>query len=268
MNRFLKAAGIEKEASLLGALGLAGLVHVAPNVAMKAVKSTHQGNKALAGSFSAGVNHGKEGRKLHPNVNSFMEYGMGPESLLDYNIGKRVGGGLRKYDDNPRRQEVYMNRLKKKFGLDEIDIDRAEEIRKTPVLGSAFRHLEGSGNKKVEGLLTRMSVPENAKKTTLQKGGDLAMLAGAGAADPHLLLQPAFSAGRKQAAKTDFGKRVLKNNFEKSIDGKEVPKWKERVIDTVVSPGVLDTHRIGKFTRQNATPEQIDFAKQMINKNK
>lgn len=263
MNRFVNIPdkGIEKESSLLGALGLAGLIHVAPNVGMKAIKSTEQGHKALGGSFSAGVNHGKTGRKLHPNAQSFMEYGVGPESLLDYHVGKRVGKRLGKYEDNPARQEVFLDRVKKKFGLLDISPEQIDELKNTPVLGSAYRHFSGETNKGVEKALTKMSVPEDAKKTLGQRAGNLAMLAGAGAADPHLLLQPAFSYGRKQVAKTELGKSMLKSNFEKAVDGKEIPKWKERLIDTVVSPGVLDTHRVGKFTRNNVEPESIELAK-------
>ena len=267
MNRFLDIDeyNLNKEASLLGGLGLAGLIHVAPNIGMKAVKSTEAGHRALAGSFSAGVNHGKTGRKLHPNAQSFLEYGVGPESLLDYHIGKRVGKRLGKYEENPARQEVFLERLKKRFRLDDIKPDQVEELRNTPVLGSAYRHFTGDTSKRTENLLTKMSVPEDAKKTVGQRVGNLAMLAGAGAADPHLLLQPAFSFGRKQVAKTELGKNMLKANFEKAVDGKEIPKWKERLIDTTVSPGVLDTHRVGKFTRNNVEPENIELAK-MVSK--
>lgn len=255
MNRFIpdlyEREEFTKEASVLGALGLAGLMHVTPNVAMKAVKSTNKGNELLAGAFSAGMNHGKTGRKLHPNAQSFMEYGVGPESLLDYHLGKRIGSRVRKYDGNPERQEVFMNRVKKKFNLNDTDPRMAEEIKKTPIVGSMYRAFRGEGNKTTEKLLTRMSVPEDAKKTIGQRAGNLAMLAGAGAADPHLLLQPAFSAGRKAVGTSELGKNMLKKNFEKAVDGKTVPKWKERITDLAVSPGVLDTHRIGSFANKN-----------------
>lgn len=263
MNRFLQdqESVLEKEASILGGLGMAGLIHVAPNVAMKTVKTTETGNRALAGAFSAGVNHGKTGRKLHPNVKSFMEYGVGPESLVDYNIGSRVGKGLRKYEENPQRQDVYVDRIKKKLGMVDLDEAKAKEIKKTPILGSVYRHFNGEGSKRTEKILTKMSVPEDAKKTLGQRAGNAAMLAGAGVAEPHLLLQPAFSAGRKQLAKTEIGKNMLRKGFESGVDGKVPGKIRERLTDTLLSPGVLDTQRVGNFLNKNVESENLSTIK-------
>lgn len=241
-------------------------MHVTPNVAMKAVKSTERGHRALAGTFSAGVKHGRNGKMLHPNAKSFLEYGVGPESLIDYNIGKRVGSGLKKYDGKPERQATLMRRLSGQVGLDDVGQEGLEALKHTPLLSSIHRHLNNGGSKRVEKIFDRFSVDETTQLTKGQKAGNMAMLAGAGAVDPHLLLQPAFSGLRKTLAKTDTGKRLMKNNFNKALDGKEIPKWKERVIDTVVSPGVLDTHRLGKFIGKNYDQDVVESVKGMANK--
>lgn len=268
MNKYLgiaKLAGGEEEdekgikgSTILKGLGIAGAMHVAPNLAMKAIKSTERGNKALAGTFSAGVKHGRDGKKLHPNLRSALEYGVGPETLVDYNIGKRVGKGMNRYEGNPERQQVYLNRLRKKLGPEKMSEEMIKDVKKTPVLGSAYRHLQGEGSKKSEALLNRFTVSESAKKTGKQKAGDLAMLAGAGAVDPTLLMQPALAGSRKVIAKTTTGKRMMMSNFEKGLDGEVVPKWKERLIDTTVSPGILDTQRIGAFANRNIGKKNTD----------
>lgn len=268
-NRFLidsPTTELDKEASVLGALGLAGAMHIAPNLSMKAVKSTEAGHRALAGTLAAGVKHGREGKMLQPNARALVEYGVGPETLVDYGIGRRLGKRLGKYEDNPERQEVFLNRVKSKFNLNDLDDEGLKQLDKVPVLGSVNRFLKGDTNKKVEAVMDRFAVPEAATLTKGQKAGNLAMLGAAGAVDPHILMQPAFSAGRKQLAKSSIGKKMLEKNFDEGMKGKQISKGKERVIDTLVSPGVLDTHRVGNFLHNNADQKTLEKAKEFAPK--
>lgn len=245
-----KGEGNDKHASLLGMLGLGAAMHVAPNIAMKAVKSTRKGHDALTGTYAAGVDMGKAGQKLHPNAQSFMEYGIGPESLVDYHLGRKLGTKLR--DMEPERQERFLRRAQgmgdahfRANGIDPKDID------KVPVLNTFKGYMEGRGNQKVQGLFNRMAVDENKPTTWKNRAGNLAMLGGAAAVDPHLLMQPAISGARKATAKSTIGRNFMDKQFQQGVEGKPMSKAKEFAMDMAVSPAALDPYRIGRFSNQN-----------------
>ena len=244
----------DKNASLLGLLGLAGAIHVAPNIGMKAIKSTKAGHDALTGTFSAGVEMGQTRKKLHPNVQSLIEYGIGPESLVDYRLGHRLGEKLR--DIPIDKQERFLNKAK---GMGEAHIRNAngvvEDIEKVPILNTFTNYIEGRGENKVKKGLMRMSVPSDQPVTWKNKAGNIAMLGAAGAVEPHLLMQPAISATRKAVAKSNMGQKFIDNQFHKGREGQKLSKAKELGLDLALSPAALDPYRIGKFVSDRGSQE-------------
>lgn len=240
----------DKQASLLGLAGLSAAFHVAPNLAMKVVKSTDTGQKALTGMFSAGVDMGRTGRKLHPNVQSLMEYGIGPESTVEYSLGRTMGKRIA--DMEPERQERFINKAKgmTQAHLSRLFPDKMHDIEQVPVLGSVKHYFDGKGENKVKDAFMKMSVPNDYKAGLKNHVINAGMLGGAAALDPHTLIQPALSGLRKQVAKSPIGGQIFSKGFEKGNNGVPMSKAKETLIDMAVSPSVLDPYRMGKAMKE------------------
>lgn len=255
---------LEKQGSLLGMLGIGTLMHVAPNIAMKAVKSTDAGHRALTNTFAAGVTHGTTGRKLHPNLDAALTYGIGPESLLEYRIGRNFGQRITKYGDDAK--DFYLAALKRniqhRFG--KMNPEQQQEFLNTPLVGTLKRYFDGEGEGAIAKFLTGKSVQESAKTTIPQHIGNAAMLGGAAAVDPHLLVQPGISYARKQLSQSDIGKRFLKKQFNRGEAGEIIHPAKMLATDLIVSPGVLDPYRVGKTVSNSVSKEVRDRAKPVL----
>lgn len=254
----------EKKGSLLGLLGLGAAMHVAPNIAMKAVKSTKKGQEALTGTFSAGLEMGRSGQKLHPNAKSFMEYGIGPESLVDYQLGRKLGDRIKDY--SPEKQERFLRRAQ---GMGDAHM-RAnnispEEIDKVPYLNTLKHYMEGKGENKVKNTFMKMGVPEDKPVTWKNHAGNLAMLGGAAAVEPHILMQPTISGVRKATAQSEIGRKFMTNQFKQGQEGKNVSKAKETLYDLAVSPAALDPYRIGRFSKEKLPSNTNESIKKNLN---
>lgn len=263
----LGLAGLEKQASLLGLLGTGLAMHVAPNAVMKGVKSTKIGQHALAGTFSAGFDGGMNGMKLQHNFKNFVQYGMGPETLADYHLGSSLGQRVKNKTLNmtPEQKERFMNKAK---GMAMAHINNnfdPKEVDRIPMLNSVKHYIEGHGENKVKGLFTKMQVPEDQKTSLLNRAGDVGMLAGAGAVNHHLLIQPGLSFARKKLATSPIGQKVFEKGFNSGQEGNQIGKAREYATDMLVSPAALDSYRIGKGMHQNLTPEQNEAFRQNVN---
>lgn len=240
----------EKQASLLGLLGLGTAMHVTPNLAMKAVKSTERGHRALTNTFAAGIEHGKTGQKLQHNWDNAMTYGIGPESLVEYRLGRKLGDKLSKYP--PELQKKYMDIMERNINarFNKLPVDQQKELMHTPLIGTAKRYFEGEGDGKIKDFLVKRGVPADQAPSKLNRIGDMAMLGGAAAVDPHLLVQPAISMARKKTAESEFGRRFMKRQFENGEQGVGLGKAKEFATDMLISPGALDPYRVGRAMNQ------------------
>lgn len=235
-------------------LATAAAIHVAPNLAMKAIKSTHIGHKALTGSFSAGLDMGRAGTKLHPNVQDFMEYGAGPESLVEYHLGRKIGSTMR--DMSPAEQDQALNSFKGSMlgYLDQMPAASRNEIMKTPVLGTIAQYAQGKGENALKRGMMKFQFPEDGKRKARHYAMNMAALGGAGILEPHALMQPAISAMRKTVGQSKMGQKFMKNGFKNGMDGKVMHKALRGVVDTVVSPSALDPMRLGRTIGKHGGP--------------
>lgn len=242
---------LEKQGSLLGLLGLGTAMHVAPNIAMKAVKSTDRGHQALTNTFAAGIEHGKTGQKLHHNWDSALTYGVGPESMVEYRLGRKLGEKLSKYP--PEIQEKYLATMQRNINarFNNLPVNQQKELMHTPLIGTAKRYFDGEGEGKIKEFLLKRGVPADQAPSKLNRLGDMAMLGGAAAVDPHLLVQPAISMARKKTAESEFGRRFMKQQFQNGEQGVGLGKVKEFATDMLISPGALDPYRVGRAMNQN-----------------
>lgn len=248
----------EKSASLLGLLGAAAATHVAPNLLMKAVKSTKAGHNALTGAFGAGVEMGKQGLNLQHNLRHVFEYGVGPESLVDLEMGRRLG---KKLSTIPiLKQDRFLDRLHgmAQNRFNSLKPETQGKLHHIPIVNTFTNYMQGNGNQKVKDFLLKHTVPDNQEQSFLSRAGDAAMLGGAYALNHDLLLQPAISFARKQVANSPIGKQILKYNYEKGRRGEQISKIRRGLTDAVVSPAILDPYRIGKAMTDNLRPEVAD----------
>lgn len=246
-----RGKGLDKQGSLLGLLGLGTFMHVAPNIAMKTVKSTEKGHRALANTFAAGLEHGRAGKKLHPNLDNAVTYGIGPESMVEYRLGRKLGARLAQYPPDIQEKMLETMRYNVNMRFDQLPVNQQKELLHTPLVGSAKRYFDGEGEGKIKDFLVRKGVPEDAKPTAINRAVDVAMLGSAAAVDPHLLVQPAISLARKKTAESEFGQRFLKRQFENGENGVPLGRAKEILTDMVVSPGALDPYRVGRAMNRN-----------------
>lgn len=262
-NAHKNEVGLSKRASLLGLLGLGTAIHVAPNLAMKAIKNTETGQKGLTGLFSAGVDMGRTGRKMHPNLQSAMEYGIGPESVVEYQLGRSMGSRLSNMA--PERQERFINKAK---GMTNAYLNRnpeyAKKLDEVPILNSVKHYFDGKGENKVKDFFMKASVPKDQPVTWKNKAGNLAALGGAAAVDPHILMQPALSGIRKQIAKGPMGSKIFDKGFNQGNSGAPLSKTKETLIDLAVSPSVLDPYRMGKAMKESLPAPANNYLKEKI----
>lgn len=263
----LGLAGLEKQASLLGLVGMGAAMHIAPNAVMKGVKSTKVGQHALAGTFSAGFDAGQNGMKLQPNFKNVMQYGIGPESLADYHLGRSLGQRVAQKTEgmSPERQERFMAKAKGMAQAHINSFENPEEVDKIPMLNSVKHYIEGHGENKVKAVFNKMSVPDEQAVNWKNRLGDIGMLGSAYAINPHLLIQPGLSLARKKLATSPLGQKTFEAGFNNGQNGKQISKPKELATDLLISPAVLDSYRMGKGMSESLTPEQNEMFKQNIN---
>lgn len=247
-------ATMEKQGSLLGLLGLGTAVHVAPNIGMKAIKSTERGHRMLTNTFAAGLEHGRTGQQLHHNLNSLLTYGVGPESMVEYRMGRKLGQKIAHYPEEIQQKFMATMQRNLESRFNHLPESKRQEFLNTPLIGTAKRYFDGEGEGKVKDFLVRRGIPAEQGKTKLNHIGDAAMLGGAAAVEPHLLLQPTVSMIRKKTAESEFGRRFLKRQFEKGEEGLPLNKVKEFASDMLISPGALDPYRIGRTLNRNFEP--------------
>ena len=236
---------------MLGLLASAAAIHVAPNIAMKAIKNTKAGHKMLTQTFGAGVELGRNGRKLGHNTKDFLEYGVGPESLVEYHLGRKLGQQIQNM--SAKEQDVFLDNFKKaaQEKISSLTPEQAKSLEKTPIVNTLAHYAKGGDDGKIKNALMKMSIPEDAPKKFRHHATNVGALAGLGAVNSHALLQPAISGVRKAVGNSQMGKNFMKKNFEKGQQGKIPNRFMRGAIDMTVSPSALDTMRIGKAMADN-----------------
>ncbi|MFE9081992.1 hypothetical protein [Bacillus mobilis] len=243
---------------MLSLLGTAAAIHIAPNLAMKAVKSTKTGQKALAATFGAGVDMGRKGQKLQHTVKDFMEYGIGPESLVEYEMGQSVGHRLQGLPEHVQTEALKIFREQVKEQFSSLTDIQKQELDKTPYVNTLIHYAEGKDDGKLKDALMKLSIPESEEKKLRHHVTNMGILGGVGMVEPHALMQPAISAARKYTAQSAYGKKFMKNSFKKGLQGKMTPKLGQVATDMLISPAALDAMRVGSTlskARLNASPQ-------------
>lgn len=224
--------------------------HVIPNIFMKIIKSTRFGHKVLTALFSAGIELGRVNKEFNKGFKLFLKYGLGPETLVDYELGLKIGKEISVL--SIEQQEAYIEAFKETIienflTMSEEDKEQAE---KTPYVNTIISYAKGDVNKTIESFIIKTSKPVGTKgfKHVVI---NLLILTIFTIIEPHILFQPIVSFTREKVAKSSFGKTVLKNNFRKGLRGETVNKAKGLIVDLLISPSVLDTMKLGYIFKDN-----------------
>ena len=217
---------------------------------MKIIKSTHFGHKVLTALFSAGIELGRMNKEFNKGYKLFLKYGLGPETLVDYELGLKIGKEIA--DLSTEEQEVYIESFKETIienylTMSEEDKEQAE---KTPYVNTIISYAKGDVNKTIERFIIKTSQPVGTKGFKYV-AINLLILTVFIIIEPHILFQPIVSLTREKVAKSSFGKAVLKNNFRKGLEGGTVNKAKGLIVELLISPSILDTMKLGYGLKDN-----------------
>lgn len=224
--------------------------HVIPNIFMKFVKSTHFGHKILTALFSAGIELGRVNKEFNKGFKLFLKYGLGPETLVDFELGLKIGKQISALSFE--EQEAYIEAFKEIIieNFNTMSEEDKEQAEKTPFVNTIISYAKGDVNKTIESFIIKTSKPAG-KKEIQYVVMNLLILTIFTIIEPHIIFQPIVSFTREKVAKSSFGKTVLKNNFIKGIRGQNINKAKGLIVDLLISPSVLDTMKVGYTFKDN-----------------
>lgn len=234
--------GMRKHA-ILGTALLAGGLHAATNLGMKIFRGSRAGHGFEADAMAAGLRRGMAGKNLGHVTRDIATFGVGPEALVTHDIGRRLGERLQLLSGP--RQHKLLKKIRKSIASN-------EHLRNSPIsgpmVGAANRLLSGR-----ETLLDRLpSVAAGEKRGLGSRAASLGLAAATVAAEPHTALHLGINATRRAIARSDTGKRFLLNQMRRGVEGKKLHRGLELATDLAVSPGALDTRRLGTALRAHA----------------
>lgn len=234
---------------MLGLLASALAIHIVPNLVMKIIKKTHKGHEIITATFAAGIELGRSGKKIDFTTIDLSTYGFGPESMIEYHIGFKIGKKISSMDKE--NQEIYIENLKNEIvsSIESLSIDDQREIIKTPFMNTFYMYSKGRYSKTVFKYFMDNSINENANRDIVDIVKNATVMLGALSVDLHTVMQPVICFIRGKIGTSKYGKKLLKKNFEKGVKGEILPKFQRAIIDIFVAPSVLDTMRIGNTLR-------------------
>ena len=232
--------------------------HVIPNIFMKIIKSTRFGHKVLTALFSAGIEIGRVNKEFNKGFKLFLKYGLGPETLVDYELGLKIGKQISALSFE--EQEAYIEAFKETIIENFLTMSEEdkEQVEKTPYVNTIISYAKGDVNKTIESFIIKTSKPVGKEFKYVVM--NLLILTVFTIIEPHILFQPIVSFTREKVAKSSFGKRVLKNNFIKGIRGETVNKAKGLIVDLLISPSVLDTMKVGYIFKDNQFIKELSLS--------
>lgn len=226
---------------ILHILVLGLLVHIIPNLLMKVVKVTSVGHKILTAFFQLGL----EGKELSKLTLDLMNYVVGPESLVEYHLGRKLRFKLsNEAIDINIAIDSFKSTLKN--GLVDFDQDELKLAKDTPFMSTLVIFANEDISKYVS-IIEKICVRENSKRTFINLTVYTILILIALVVDPIAMLQPVICVIRKKIGTSAFGKKVLKNNFNKGFKGNNFGRLYGLFIDLFIAPSVLDTQRLGLF---------------------
>jgi hypothetical protein len=226
----------EIEKAALDPISTGLVMHVAANSGYKFLRSRKAGHRLEAGQVATGYRHALGNRNIHPVARNVATFGLGPESLVNYDLGQELGNSLKGMSKGKRYRQL--KKLRKNVAM-------APHTREAPmgrsVVPAVNRILSGQ-----QGVMDKVKhVPANAPVTMAQKALSLGLGGAAIAAQPDTAIHMGINATRKMIGNSDQGKRFFRDQFAQGLDAGPISKAKELASDFLISPAALDTRRLG-----------------------
>lgn len=295
---------VEKRA-ILGELAIGGsLLHAGTNAVMKGIKTFSPGKKILHKLYDAGYSHALQNKRISPVIAKPMNYLVGPESMVEPNVGSLVGrfGRIRGKAKKPNQiarldkrigeivdreidkhissggyaHQVFLDEFKR--NVKDLIKDPAKrlpglrkevpiEVQKAPVLDSMFSSHYSVEPKKLSRWDPRrlLTVHGRGKSPMSDAVGNAVLGVGMAASPTHGAVQVGISRIRELVSKTNYGRKFMERQLLSGLSGESMPKWKEMTTDIVLSPAALDPRRIGLAINKGYSRKLgIPITKEMI----
>ena len=257
---------------------IGGGLHVGTNLAMAKLYKSNVGKKLLGSLTQHGYNQGLKGTKMSPTLERGFTYGLGPESLADYKVGKTTGKFVgRMKSMNPEQRATFSRRVLNKVtsgqsakyndwiesaaksdfkGLPDLKKGPLlDEFKKIPGTSGISAAIEGNTNKKFSKWLgNRKEVLEKSKPSKLTNV--VHGVVGAGMAGATAMGVPGVAEGglhmgvnalRNGISKTQLGKKYLEGVFTKAYNKGEVSKGKIMANKILLSPRAGEISEAGAY---------------------
>lgn len=225
-------------------LGLLGTgMHMTANLGYKGLRATGAGHRFEAGQVASGYRHGMAGKRINPIIKNVATFGLGPESLVNYDIGRHLGQEASTLSKGRRYREL--KKLRKNVAM-------SNSVREAPigrsVVPAVNRILSGE-----KGIMDRLpTVAAGAKSTLGQRAVSAGVGAAAAAAAPDSLIHMGINATRNALGKGRIGKKFMDDQFNRGLSSGPIGKLKSHLTDILVSPAALDTRRLGAAIQQDS----------------
>lgn len=288
---FIRGELEKKAIDPLTLAGIAGAGHVATNMGLSALYKSKTGGKLLGSMTTHGFNQGLKGTKMSPTLDRVFRYGVGPESLADYSVGKKVGKFTRimkKYspEDRSRFVQKYLhkatggksseyndlikstskvdyNAIKSTTDLNKFKTPLINEVKKIPGTTGVVNALEGNTNKTFSKWLSRRKeVGEKVKPsklTNITHGVIGAGLVANPIGGAEFGAQMGLNVVRDKISKTKFGDNYLKKSFQNAYEeGKSgkvsrMSKFKTTASKLLLSPRAGEIREAGNYLGSQET---------------
>lgn len=240
----LEAFSKEKTA-IIGAIGGGLLGHLALNAGYKAFNKSSIGHRFESGQMASGFRQGVGGTKVHPNVRDAATLTVGPESLVNYDVGRSLGTQMAGYSKGQRYRQL--KKLRKNVAM-------SDQIRQAPI----GKHVVPAVNQVLagkSGLMDRLpQVAASSQPTALQRAATVGVAGALGVASPEAGIHFGITSARRLLGGGKVGKAVRNRQLKKSLTDSPgaVSRLRSAATDMAVSPAFLDTYRLGQAVRADS----------------
>lgn len=263
---------LRKEAFLGGlmtALGHGAVTGAAGHVGANVIgMAGHKGNINELLAHRA-LQHGLTGGRLG-KVNEFaVKHLYGPEALSAYQAAHAVGNKMK---------DLSTNQMRAALSSGAVASHLSPELRNSPILGDmgkAFEHeLKGTAPElQTKGLLGKLhgwSLDKLTKNVVtdmdttgsrfMKNAPGMLAIGGVGALDAAvsgglpvgLAAHMAGNQARQRLGDSVIGQKAMHNLFTKGLRGEQIGKGQQAFTNYIISPGLLDSHRVGSALHSTA----------------
>jgi hypothetical protein len=239
LEKISSAQNLEKTA-ILGTMALGAGLHMGANTLYKhLVRNTHAGHDFEASQAATGYRHGLAGQEVNPVARNVVTYGVGPESMVNYDLGQQLG---KQYGDMPKGKRYrQLKKLRKNVAM-------SKHVQHAPmgnVIVPAVNKILGDKTS----VLDRIPTVAAGTNTLGHRAASAALGVAAATQIPHAWMHMGINAGRNALGRSTYGKNFMQDQLADGMRDGPIHPAIGTATDYVVSPAALDTRRMGSALR-------------------